>query len=225
MPAIAADSPIHSPRVADPTPSPTSDSAQPRSLSEAVAAVTEHNLCTEMRRVRHAYASSLARADGGTITLPRAEFDAMHKRLREIGVLQRVLAGGPLRLIAFDAEPPHRVRELPTSLSGDAAANAALSGQPLAQCFIATDALRVQRALLALDSDLTMTVEWRGAGATGSQRHLLHLLPPDSTQPDIRWACLLRMPTDPYAAERSTRRTLTKPSLRPRPEAWPLQSL
>ena len=109
-------------------------------------------------------------------------------------------------------------------MSGQATSDAPAHGQPFTQCFMPSDALRVQRALLALDSDLTMAVELRRAQVPG-QRHLLHLLPPDPAQPDIRWAFLSPLPFDAEETEHSTRRRLAKPSLRPQLQATPLQSL
>ena len=203
-------------------PSPKTAIAPPRSLSEAVAAVTEHNLRTEMRRVNLAHASTQTRADA-SVTLPRAAFEAMQRRLREFSALRRALDRGALLLVAFDASPPHDVRELTLSASGDVTADAGARGRTLAQCFSAGDALRVQRALLAPDVNLTMTVEWHRADAP-AQRYLLHLLPPDPAQPGIRLAYLLRLSPEAHAAERSTRRVLIKPALRPRLDAWSLQS-
>ena len=220
---IAVDSAIDPHPTADATPAPTQAPARPCSLSEAVAAVTEHNLRTEMRRVTLAYASSKAQSDGN-VSVSRAVFDAMRRRLREASALQRVLDGGALQLVGFDAAPPHVVCEAPGPLPDQAMPDAPVCGQPFTQCFIASDALRVQRALLALDGDFTMTVELRRADVPG-QRHLLHLLPADPAAPDKRWAFLLPVPFDAEAPEHSTRRRLTKSSLRHRMQASPLQSL
>ena len=218
MTALLADCSLESRPAPEPTPVP----ASPRSLSEAVAAVTEYNLRTEMRRVSLVHASTLARANA-SVTVPRAAFEAMQRRLREFSALRRALDRGTLLLVAFDAAPPHNVRELTLSASGDVMADADAHARPLAQCFFANDALRVQRALLAQDADLTMTVEWHSADGRG-QRHLMHLLPPDPSQPRTRLAYLLRLSPEVHAAERSTRRVLTKPPLRPRLDAWSLQS-
>jgi hypothetical protein len=219
MTALLADSALGPHSVFEP---PLKSATAPaRSLSEAVAAVTEHNLRTEMRRVSLAYASTLARADA-SVTLPRAAFEAMQRRLREFSALRRALDRGALLLVAFDAAPPHDVRELTLSASGEVMADATSRARPLAQCVPAGDALRVQRALLTPHGDLTMTVQWRRVDATG-QWHLLHLLPLDPAQPGTRLAYLLRLSREAHAAQRSTQRALTKPPLRPRLAAWSLQ--
>jgi len=220
MSAIAVHSANDPHPSAEPAPAP--GAARPCSLSEAVAAVTEHNLRTEMRRVTLAYASSKAPSEGN-VTVPRAVFDDMRKRLRAASALEHALDGGALQLVGFDAAPPHLVCELPTPLPGQAT-DAPACGQPFTQCFMPGDAVRVQRVLLALDSDLTMTVELRRAEEPG-QRHLLHLLPPDPATPDKRGAFLSPLPFDAEETEHSARRKLTKPSLRHGLQTSPLQSL
>lgn len=220
MPAIADDRAVDPHAVIDPPLMPPI--AHPRSLSEAAAAVTDYSLRTEMRRVGLAHASTVARADA-SVTLPRAAFDAMQRRLREFDALRRAFGDGTLRLLAFDTAPPHEVRELTLPSSDDAMTDAALRGRLLTQCFAATDVPRVQRALLALDSDVTTMVQWRDPGSPG-QRRLVHLLPLDPQQPGMRWACLLSLSHEPHAAEYSARHPSTKPSPRPRVEARPLPS-
>jgi hypothetical protein len=221
MSAITIDSANDADPAAEPAPTPTQVASRPCSLSEAVAAVTEHNLRTEMRRVTLAYASSKAQSDG-TVTLPRAVFDHMRKRLREASALLHALDGGALQLVGFDAAPPHVVCESP--LPDQAMPDTPACGQPFTQCFVPSDAQRVQQALLALDSHFTMTVELRHASVPG-QRHLLHLLAPDPAAPDKRWASVSPLPFDSEDAGHSARRKLTKPSLRHRLQASPLQSL
>jgi hypothetical protein len=224
MSAITVDSANDQHPTAEAAPLPTQMASRPCSLSEAVAAVTEHNLRTEMRRVTLAHASSKPPPSDGNVTVPRAVFDDIRERLRKASALQHALDGGALLLVGFDAAPPHVVCESPTALPGQAVPNAPTCGQPFTQCFTPSDALRVQRALLALDSHFTMTVELRSAEVPG-QRHLLHLLAPDSTAPDKRWAFLSPLPFDTEEAEPSTRRRLTQPSLRHQLQASPLQSL
>jgi hypothetical protein len=223
MSAIAAHSANDPHSSVKAAPAPAQGAARPCSLSEAVAAVTEHNLRTEMRRVTLAYASSKAPSDGN-VTVPRAVFDDMRKRLRAASALEHALDGGALQLVGFDAAPPHLVCESPTPLPGQAMSDAPACGQPFTQCFMPDDAVRVQRVLLARDSDLTMTVGLRCAEEPG-QRHLLHLLPPDPATPDKRWAFLSPLPFDAEETEHSARRRLTKPSLRHGLQASPLQSL
>jgi hypothetical protein len=218
MSAIAAESSID-PHPVDPT-APAA-SPQPRSLSEAIAAVTEYHLRLEMRRVRLAHAAR-ARATSG-ITVPRAALDAMQERLSRSGTQQRAFDDS-LLLLSFDAAPPHAVHEVPAGRPTAGWDDQPVRGRPLAHCFAAGDAVRLQRALLTPDGEHTLIVEWHPAGR-GGQRHVLHLLPPDATQPDTRWACLLRLPHDALAAERATRRAQAKPTQRPRLGAWPLQSL
>jgi len=208
---------------AEPAAPPTRVASRPCSLREAVAAVTEHNLRTEMRRVALAHAPPRVQGDGN-VTVPRSLFDDMRNRLREAGALRHALDGGALQLVGFDAAPPHVVCESPTPLPGQAMSDAPACGQPFMHCLIPSDALRVQRALLALDSHFTMTVELRSADVPG-QRHLLHLLAPDPALPDKRWALLSPLPFDTEEAEHSTRRRLTKPSLRHPLQTSPLQSL
>jgi hypothetical protein len=212
MPSTAADHPLQPhPNGAVPALPPAAQ--RPRSFSEAVAAVRERALRTEMRRVRQADASKTA-----TVTLPRAAFDAMQRRLHEVGVLQRLLDDDAMMLVALDTSAPHTVREVSRSQVGDAMPDIAVRGRPLTQWFGAADALRVQRALAAADGDLTTTVELRQAGRP-AQRHLLHLLPPDPMQSGFRSACLVRLPDDAVIAEPSTTTWLapTKPALRPQP--------
>src|SRR5262247_1030992 len=99
--------------------------AQPRSLGDAVAAVTEHCLQTELRRLNAAQ----ARTNSGVSAEP-ARFVTSRGRLHQLAMLERLLEG-PLILLGFDAAAPHRVRELSSaSLSGPAQART-----PLLQCF------------------------------------------------------------------------------------------
>ena len=221
MSAIAAESSIDSHPI-DPTAPPAAASPQPRSLSEAIAAVTEYHLRLEMRRVRLAHAAR-TRANAG-ITVPRAALDAMQERLRRAGTQERAFDGGSLLLLAFDAAPPHAVHEVPAGRPTGGGEDQPVRGRPLAHCFTAGDAVRLQRALLAQGGEHTLIVEWHPLGRAG-QRHVLHLLPPDAAQPGARWACLLRLPHDALAAERATRGAQVKPTQRPRLGAWPLQSL
>jgi len=221
-PAVSA---MSSSTVAEPTTEPQPAREQPvthqgpRTLADAVAAVTEHCIRTEMQRLRRAYAAQRRRLAARTAsTTPDAP-----ARPQASQVLNRLLDGGALMLLSFDSAAPHAVREW-SAAADDGPLDVSWRGRPLPHCFVADDALRLQRALLAVDSDLTMTVELRGGAAAG-QRHLLHLLPPEPSHPERRWACLMRLPHDQYAPERSTRRAIGKPALRPRLEAWPLQSL
>jgi hypothetical protein len=219
MSAIAAESSIDSHPI-EPT-APPAASQQPRSLSEAIAAVTEYHLQLEMRRVRLAHAAR-ARANAG-ITVPRAALDAMQEHLSRTGTQQRAFDDS-LLLLAFGAVPPHAVHEVPAGRPAGGGDDQPVRGRPLAHCFAAGDAVRLQRALLAQDGEHTLIVEWHPLGR-GGQRHVLHLLPPDAAQPGTRWACLLRLPHDALAAERATRGAQVKPTQRPRLGAWPLQSL
>jgi hypothetical protein len=197
------------------------DAAPARTLSDAVAAVTEHCRRTEMRRVRFTDAFTTMR--NNAVTVPRGMFDAMQANLRVVDTLARTLQLGPLVLVAFDAAAPHAVRE-PAVQPHGAQHEAFRRGEPLPHWFSAADEVRVQQALLKSDSDQSLTVELRGAGESG-QRHLLRLLAPDASQPDLRWACLVCLPHDTLKAERPTRRAPPKSPQRPRPEAWPLQAL
>jgi len=219
MSVIAAESSSDSHPI-DPT-APPAASPQPRSLSEAIAAVAEYHLLLEMRRVRLAHA---ARARANTsITVPRATLDAMQEHLSRTGTQQRPFDDS-LLLLAFDAAPPHAVHQVPLGRPTGGGEDQPLRGRPLAHCFTAGDAVRLQRALLAQGGEHTLIVEWHPLGRAG-QRHVLHLLPPDAAQPGARWACLLRLPHDALAAERATRGAQVKPTQRPRLGAWPLQSL
>jgi hypothetical protein len=192
---------------------------EPRTLSDAVAAVTEHCIRTEMQRLRRAYEAQRERAAAQTSGPPAAP-----SRPQAWHVMNRLLDGGAMTLLAFDTAAPHAVREWSSAAGDETPPDTSWRGRPLPHCFVADDALRLQRALLAVDSELAMTVELRD-GDAAEQRHVLHLLPPDPGQPQRRWASLMRLPHVQYAPERSTRRAIGKPALRPRLEAWPLQSL
>jgi len=93
----------------------------------------------------------------------------------------------------------------------------------LSQLFVSVDAARLQRALFDRETDIAMTLQLRRADGHGP-RVTVHLLPPDAAEPDLRWACLVRLPQDDAVVERIPRRTLVKPTQRPRADAWPLQS-
>jgi hypothetical protein len=190
----------------------------PRTLGEAVAAVTEHCLRTELRRLK-----ALQERSNRRVSVDRDTLDAMAERLRQFATLQRLLDRGPLVLIGFDAATPHTVRECSAPwLNGDAA-RTAWALLPLPQWFVATDAARVRQALQTTDDEVTLTVELeRGAN---SQRHLLQLLPLDPEQPDLRWACLLRLAPQPAKfADRASRRTPPRPTVSPRAQSLPPQS-
>lgn len=200
--------------------SPPADSARgprpshPRSLGDAVAAVTEHCLQTELRRLNAAQ----ARTNSG-LTAEPARLVTSRGRLHQLAMLERLLEHGPLILLGFDAAAPHRVRELSTASLGKPADARAT----LLQWFTAADAQRVRHALLAPDGDVTLAVELTSEVGTTGRRYLMSVLAPDPLQPDLRWAWLVRLsqPT----AERTSRRPLPKPALGPRAPTWPsLQS-
>ena len=156
MSAITIDSANDADPAAEPAPTPTQVASRPCSLSEAVAAVTEHNLRTEMRRVTLAYASSKAQRRyrhpaAGRVLTTCASACAKPALLHALG--------GALQLVGFDAAPPHVVCESPPP--DQAMPDIPACGQPFTQCFVPSDAQRVQQALLALDSHFTMTVELR----------------------------------------------------------------
>jgi hypothetical protein len=193
-----------------------------RSLSEAVAAVNDHCLRTELRRLKHTQQIVQARADS-SITVQRSTLDDMRSQLVAAAALRQLVEQGPLVVVAFDASAPHALREAPTALARTLGCEPqALYGRSLQQLFAAGDAVRLQQALRDADgAAVTLVLQLRAFdGASASC--CLHLLPPDPAQPDVRWACLMRLPQDDSMAERpAARRPLVKPVLRSRADNWP----
>ena len=191
------------------------------SLRAAVAAVNDHCLRTELRRLARAHESAQAR-ERTQVTVPRNAYDAMHRQLVAAAALRRLVEQGPLIVLPFDAASPHAVREVPDALSRALGRpSAALHGGTLMQLFMPADAARLQRALRDDEVEgTTLMLQLRRADGSG-ERCCLHLLPPDAAQSALRWACLMRLPQDELAAERTLRRAVPKAAMRPRSEAWP----
>jgi PAS domain-containing protein len=218
MTSTFADAPTE-PQAARPT--TPSRLAQPSSLKAAVAAVNDHCLRTELRRLARAHEATLARGRV-QVTVPRTAYDAMHRQVVAATALRRLVEQGPLIVLPFDASAPHAVREASDALSRALGRpSASVLGSALTQLFMPADAARLQRALRDDQAaGTTLLLQLRGADGNGVPC-CLHLLPPDGAQGALRWACLMRLPHDESAAERAIRRTLPKPVMRPRPDVWP----
>jgi len=209
-----ASGPTLSSHIAEPSPS----------LRTAVAAVNDHCLRTELRRLARAHESTLAR-ERTQVTVPRIAYDAMRRQLVAAAALRRLVEQGPLIVLPFDASAPHAMREAPEALSRALGRpSAALLGCALTQLFVPADAARLQSALHNDEAaGTTLMLQLRRADGN-AERCCLHLLPPDATQTALRWACLMRLPQDELALERTPRRVVPKPATRPRSEAWPQPS-
>jgi hypothetical protein len=202
---------------------PTAPATGPRSLRDAIEAVHDHCRQTEMRRMVRAREIAIERSKQ-SVTVSRSTFDSMQQRLRETAALRRLTEGGPMWMVAFDSMAPFALREVPPALARHLG-NAPEAGRTLSQLFVSADAARLQRALFDRDTDIAMTLQLRRADGHGP-RVMVHLLPADDAEPDLRWACLVRLPQDDETVVERTpaRRPLVKPTQRPRTEAWPLQS-
>jgi hypothetical protein len=214
---------ITEPEASGPT-APSHIAKPSRSLSAAVAAVNDHCLRTELRRLTRAHESTLAR-EHAQVTVTRIAYDAMHRQLVAAAALRKLVEQGPLIVLPFDASPPHALREAPEALARALGrSSASVLGASLMQLFVPADAARLQRALHDDDSaGTTLILQLRRPDGSG-ERCCLHLLPPDAAQSALRWACLMRLPQEESANERTARRPLPKPAMRPRSEAWPQPS-
>ena len=219
MTSTVADN-ITEPEASGPT-APSRIAEPSRSLSAAVAAVNDHCLRTELRRLTRAHESTLAR-ERAQVTVPRSAYDAMHRQLVAAAALRRLVEHGPLIVLPFDAASPHAVREAPDALTRALGrSSTSVLGASLTQLFVPADAARLPRALHDDEAaGTTVMLQLRRADGNG-ERCCLHLLPPDGAQSALRWACLMRLPQDELVAERTLRRPLPKPALRPRSEVWP----
>jgi hypothetical protein len=195
-----------------------------RSLSAAVAAVNDHCLRTELRRLARAHESTLAR-QRAQVTVPRTAYDAMHRQQVAAAAVRKLVEQGPLIVLPFDTSPPHALREAPDALTRVLGrSGASVLGASVTQLFMPPDAARLQRALQDDETaGSTLMLQLRRPDGNG-ERCCVHLLPPDGAQSALRWACLMLLPQDESAAERTIRRPLAKPAMRPRSEAWPQPS-
>jgi hypothetical protein len=215
---------ITEPEASGPT-APSRNAEPSRSLSAAVAAVNDHCLRTELRRLTRAHESTLAR-ERAQVMLARTAYDAMHRQLVAAAALRKLVEQGPLIVLPFDAAPPHALREAPDALARALGrSSTAVLGASLTQLFVPADAARLQRVLHDDEATgTTLMLQLRRPDGNG-ERCCLHVLPPDGAQSALRWACLMRLPQEELATERTTaRRPLPKPAMRSRSEAWPQPS-
>ena len=195
-----------------------------RTLDDAIRAVNDHRRDVEQRRMQAA-AQQSTRADDWPVPVPRAQLQALEQQAREAAVLRALLDNGPVIAVPFSALPPHTLRDMPASLSraiGEPP-DSGLRDRPLTRLFMATDMPRLQQALYEGDA-VTLIAHLRRADGR-ALRCSLHLSAPDPSDPDWRWACIVRLPHASGTAQPHHERHLPpKPNQRPRVDAWPASS-
>jgi hypothetical protein len=202
--------------------------AQPhgaRALHEAIQAVNDHRREVEMRRMALA-AQQMAPAEDWPVPVQRAQLQALEQQARDAAMLRSLLDSGPVIAVPFSALPPYTLRDMPPSLAhaiGDDEPDAAKRDRPLTRLFAATDIPRLQQALY--DGDATTLIAHLRRADGRAQRCSVHLSARDPSDPDRRWACIVRLPQAATAAQpHHERHVPAKSNQRPRVEAWPASS-
>jgi hypothetical protein len=198
-----------------------------RTLSEAIQAVIEHRREVEVRRMALAARAS-APPDDWPVPVPRSQLVALERQAREAAALRGLLDSGPVIVLSFSVLPPHALRDMPTSLlralGGDGAdgRDAAQQECPLTRLFIATDVPRLQQALYDGDA-VTLIAQLRRVDGR-ALRCSVHLTAPDPTDPDWRWAFIVRLPQASAPQLHHERQLPPKSNQRPRLDARPASS-
>jgi len=198
----------------------------PRTLEDAIRAVNDHQREVEQRRMQMA-AQQTARSDDWAVPVPRSQLQALEQQAREAAVLRALLETGPVIAVPFSALPPYTLRDMPASLArtiGDSG-DSGLRDRPLTRLFVATDVPRLQQALYDGDA-VTLIAHLRRADGR-ALRCSVHLSAPDRSEPDWRWACIVRLPQASNAAQphpERERHLPPKSNQRPRIDAWPASS-